>query len=80
MNWKYQSTKTSNSYYSFEALKKKAESRVYGKTLQNKMSPKITLLECPSGQKVSVVTYDLDAIIYDLLSDIELTCWKNLIF
>lgn len=80
MNWKYQSTKTSNSYYSFEALKKKAEYRVYGKTLQNKMSPKTTLLECPSGRKVNVVTYDLDAIIYDLLSDTELTCWKNLIF
>ncbi len=80
MSWKYESKKTSNSYYSFDALKKKAEYRVYGKTLTNKMSPKTTLLECPSGRKVSVVTYDLDAIIYNLLSDTELTCWKNLIF
>ncbi len=80
MTWKYCDKKQSNSYYSFDCLKKKAEYRVFGKTLQHKMSPKTTLLECPTGRKVSVVTYDLDSMIYDMLSDTELTSWKNLIF
>lgn len=80
MSWKYCNKKQSNSYYTFDCLKKKAEYRVFGKTLQHKMSPKTTLLECPTGRKVSVVTYDLDSVIYDMLSDTELTCWKNLIF
>ena len=80
MKWKH-STHHNKSYYSLSALKKTALNRVYGETIGKKMFPKKTVLECPSsGRRVYVVTTDIDAILFDMLSDKELTCQKNLIF
>ena len=44
------------------------------------MKPIQTNLICPSGRHVSVTSFDIDGIIYDLLSDNDLMEWENLIF
>ena len=84
MKWKHgkkNSSINSASYMSLNKLKKTVLSRVYGnQEFQHKMMPKYTLLNCPSGRAFNVITYDIDAMIYDLLSDKNLTCSKNMIF
>ena len=78
MKWRY---KNSNSeYYCLDKLFKVAEQRVYGESLAAKMKPKERNLQCPSGRKVTIIRFDIDAAIYDLLSGTNLTSPENMIF
>ena len=78
MKWKFD--KNLDSYYTYESLVKSAEHRVYGLFLTEKMKPNATNLICPTGRKLSLITYDIDAAIYDLLSDVHLNQPNNYIF
>ena len=78
MKWRYKDEK--NLYYSYEELTKLTEKRVYGEVLASKLCPKDKNISCPSGRKVNIITYDIDAAIYDLLSDRNLTQPQNMIF
>ena len=78
MKWRHK--EQNNLYYSFEELTKLTEKRVYGNVLATKLNPKDKNVICPSGRKVNIITYDIDAVIYDLLSDHNLTQPKNMIF
>ena len=62
------------------SLLERAEQRVYGLSLSLKMKPIQSNLICPSGRHVTVTSFDIDGIIYDLLSDYELCDLHNLIF
>lgn len=79
MEWKNKNNKSS-SKISLESLFKKAEGRVYGSSLGIKMKPTQTNIICPSGRRVSVTSFDADALIYDMLSDYQLMQHNNLIF
>ena len=59
------------------AVLDRAEHCVYGKLLSLKMKPIQTNLICPSGRHVSVTSFDIDGIIYDLLSDDDLMEWET---
>ena len=78
MKWRYKDQR--HLYYSFEEMTKLTEKRVYGDALASKLSPKDKNITCPSGRKVNIITYDIDAVIYDLLSDLNLTQPQNMIF
>lgn len=83
MKWKYATDtfeKRSNKFINITQLEKKALSRVYGESFGYKMKPKQTCIKCPSNRNVDVITYDIDSIIYDLLSDVTLNSVHNLIF
>ena len=78
MKWKFKDCP--GGYYSLDGLFKAAEKRVYGESLAFKMKPKDKNILCPSGRRVNIVTFDIDAAIYDLLSDSNLTQPENMIF
>ena len=80
MQWKHSFSRAGVDYYSFTKLRQAAIKRVYGVTLGSKLEPKVTLLTCPSGTRINVITYNIDACIYDMLSDDDLTSHDNLIF
>ena len=72
--------KDDRNFYSFDKVVKLCEYRVFGESLTKKMQPKRTNLVTPSGQTISVISFDIDGIIYDLLSDSSLTQIENTIF
>lgn len=81
MNFKHGSEgKLLRKYLPYPEAQQMAISKVYGNSIGNKLKPQTTSLKLPSGRYVDVVTYDIGAIIYDLLSDNKLTNAKNLIF
>ena len=65
---------------SLTQLLKLAETRVYGSSIGSKMSPTQSNVICPSGRHVTVTTFDIDALIFDLISDRQLMSHDNLIF
>ena len=69
-----------SSTMSITSILDKAEQRVYGKSIGSKMKPINTNLICPSGRHVTVTSFDLDSLIFDLLNDLDLMQLKNLIF
>ena len=78
MKWKYDGDHLK--YYSLDQVTKLAENRVYGPTIASKMKPRQNNLICPSGRKVNVITFDIDAAIFDLLSDQHITNPSSMIF
>ena len=58
----------------------RAELRVCGKSLATKMKPIRTNLICPSGRHITVTSFDIDAIVFDILSDDDLMQCENFIF
>ena len=76
VKWKY----NEKSFISLNEVKSRALSRVYGETLGRKLHPKINRLCCPSGRHFNVITYDFDAVVWDLFSDEDLTQLENMIF
>lgn len=80
MNFKYGNNQKNVDYLSFLEVQKIALSKVYGESLGQRLKPRTTPLKLPSGRNVDVVTYDIDAMVFDLLADKKLTCARNLIF
>ena len=78
MNWKYDGD--TYKYYTLNHVMKLAERRVYGPSLSEKMKPRQNNLICPSGRRVNVITFDIDAAICDLLSDSNITNQSSTIF
>ena len=78
MKWRFKDCPSG--YYSLDGLLQAAENRVYGKSLASKMKPRDKNILCPSGRRVNIITFDIDAAIYDLLSDTNLTRPENMIF
>ena len=78
--WKKQRGRVNVDYLSLNKLNKHVINRVYGEEAGEKMKPTITSLRCPSGRVMNVVTFGIDAMIYDMLQDIDLTDVDNLIF
>ena len=79
MKWKYDGSYNID-YYPLDKVIGMAEKRVYGKTLSKKLIPKQRSLQCPSGRRVNIITFDIDGAIFDLLSDRDLMQQSNLIF
>ena len=77
---KFKHGNNSSKYYSIEKLIKLCQKRVYGSFIGEKLKPKTKNLICPSGRRVSIITTDIDAILYDLLSNKELCQKENFIF
>ena len=80
MAFKHGKYKKGLSFMSLPDLKAQALARVHGESFGQKLMPITTRLKCPSGRYVNVVTFNIHALIFDLLSDKKLTCMKNLIF
>lgn len=76
VQWKY----NDKSFISLNEVKTRAISRVYGETLGKKLHPKNNRLCCPSGRHFNVITFDFDAVVWELLSDEDLNQHENLIF
>ncbi len=79
LEWKTKGKLTSSAI-TLDSLIKKAESRIYGETITPKIRPSQTNLICPSGRRVTVTSFDVDALIYDLISDTNLMQLQNTIF
>ena len=77
MKWRYGN---SNNFISFKKIIKLAANRMYGPTLAQKMEPKISMVRLPSERAAPLVVFNVDAMIYDLLSDADLTKVENMIF
>ena len=71
-------TKNHHKYYSLHKLVRLSQQRVLGKSLAKRMKPMNTNLVCPSGRKVSIITFDIDIILYELLSNEKLNQKKKL--
>ena len=81
MKWKHGSdSNCTNKFMSRDKVEKSALSRVYGPTVGELMKPVTTLIKLPSCRYTNVVSYPIDGIIYDLLSDVDLMQHQNLIF
>lgn len=80
MKWRYPNGKRGEDYISLNKVNEHVLSRVYGSIAGEIMRPKVTSIEVPSGRIFNVVTFGIDAMIYELLDDIDLTSCKNLIF
>ena len=80
MKWKNKDKKLTSSMMTIKSLLKTAEIRVYGPSIATKSSPTQTNLICPSGRHVSVTSFDVDALILDMLTDKDLMHPSNLIF
>ena len=80
MEWKNKEKKLTSSRKTIQSLLKSAELRVYGQSIATKMSPSQSNLICPSGRTVNVTSFDVDALIYDMLSDKDLMQTTNLVF
>jgi hypothetical protein len=78
MTWKYNNKH--HSPYSMQRLIETSSQRVYGQSLAMKLKPKINHMICPSGRRINLMTMDLDASIYDMLSCPILTSIPNTIF
>ena len=78
INWRHK--KSLGSRMTIPTLIDKAEHRVYGKSISAKMKPILTNLTCPSGVKITVTSFDIDALIFDMLNDDNLTQHENMIF
>lgn len=74
---KYETPRT---HYSLQQLIDRAVCYVYGETLYKRLLPKTYNLECPSGRKVTVVTFDVIGLITEMFSDTNFTCMENMIF
>ena len=79
MQWKNKKRLTSTSM-TIPSLIDKAEYRVYGKSITTKMKPIMTNLTCPSGRRVTVTSFDIDAQIFDMLNHHDLMQPHNMIF
>ena len=79
MEW-HNKKHSSSSNMTLTSILDKAEHRVFGKSIASKMKPISSNLICPSGRHVSVTSFDIDAIIYDLLNDDNLMQPQHLIF
>ena len=80
MKFKYENGKCGEDYISINTLNKHVLARVYGPIVGEVMRPKVTSITVPSKRIFNVVTFGIDAMIYDLLNDVDLTSCKNLIF
>lgn len=67
-------------FYSLEIMMQKTIASVCGKTLYQRLKPAVSNLICPSGRKVNIITYDIEAVLMDMLQDKKMTCRKNMIF
>ena len=78
MKWKHGN---SVQYPSLQCVIQSATRRIYGKHLSKKMEPIVTLVQLPSKRGAApLVKFRVDAMIYDLLSDSNLTKEGNMIF
>ena len=80
MKWKNKDTKLTSSAMTMSSLISKAKHRTHGQSISTKLSPIQTNLICPSGRRITVTSFDADALIYDLLSDANLMQVENLVF
>ena len=80
IKWKNKNSKLTSSTLSIQSLISRAKIRVHGQSISTKLSPIKTNLTCPSGRRVTVTSFDADAIIYELLSDNNLMQSNNLVF
>ena len=80
IKWKNKNQKFSSSFMTLPDLLLKAEHRVHGTSIATKMTPIRTNLICPSGRRVTVTSFDIDALIFDLLMDNNLMQIENLVF
>ena len=67
-------------FLSFQQIIKSATHKMYGETLAQKMAPQISMVRLPSGRSAPLVIFNAEAMIYDLISDLGITCRKNMIF
>ena len=79
MKWKHDSF-SHHQGLSLKSLMESATHRVYGKSLGDALKPTVHTLSLPSGRKASVVKFNFDALLFDLLSDKDLMKQENLIF
>lgn len=79
MRWKYGDDVKCNSL-SLNSVMESAIHRVYGKTLGERLKPIVENLSLPSGREASIVKFNFDALLFDLLSDKDLMAKENLIF
>ena len=77
MKWKYG---YGHEFPSIEKIIKSITHRMYGPTLAQKMAPHISMVQLPSQNSAPLVLFNVDAMIYDLLADLNLTNKQNLIF
>ena len=80
LKWKNKNGKLTSSAMTIPSLLSKANVRVYGPSLASKLTPIKTNLTCPSGRRVTVTSFDIDALIFDMLSDSKLMQHNNLVF
>ena len=80
LKWKNKNDKLTSSAISIPSLISKAKQRVHGESISSKLEPIKTNLICPSGRRVTVTSFDIDALIYDMLSDTNLMQHHNLVF
>ena len=77
MKWKYGQGYRFPSFHQIITL---ATQKMYGATLAAKMTPQISMVKLPSGRNAPLVIFNTDAMIYDLLSDLDITSRENIIF
>ena len=80
MAWKYNHNKLTTSSMNIASLVKKSEAIVYGSSIATKIRPTQTNIICPSGRHVTITSFDIDALILDILTDNDLIQFKNLLF
>ena len=80
MKWRNKSQKLTSSSMTMNDLLGKAKYRVYGQLIATKLTLIKTNLICPSGRHITVTSFDINAQIFDLLSDNNLMQVDNLVF
>ena len=80
MKWENKNSTLTSSSLTMDTLLTRAKNRVHGKSIATKLSPIQTNLICPSGRRINVTSFDVDALIYEMLSDDNLMQHQNLVF
>ena len=69
MTWKHNSSYSRKSHLSLDCVISRATANVYGETLAALMCPNVLPIQLPSGRKCHIVTFDVAAMIFDILND-----------
>lgn len=80
MTWKNSSTSNRKKHMTIDKCLKIATFNTYGKSLAQRMSPKVIPMKLQSGRSCYMVSFDSSAMIFDMLNNSSLTNISNMIF
>ncbi len=80
MKWLNIVMKRNSKYLSLDTVFYMCTQRTYGRSLCEKMSPKVVPVELVSGRSCTVIKFDVKSMVFDMLDNSNLTCSSNMIF